>query len=413
MGFAPDPGLVGGDFIGFWGAGKSLSRGENPYDPVNLRRYLPDAGIQFDKIKAGDGPIDHVPFYYPPWSVYPVVALLPLGYLAARNAWLIWGLQSYLAAVYLLASRPGAFSLPMRACVFGGAAVWILPLRFGQVVGPTLLLLVLCLLAWEAGRDRWLGLFLVLAVVKPQISALPVLLVLLVAARDRRWNVWIWAGGFALALTLSAMWFRPTWLLEYLAAPRLNPPPTVVEGPGVGPQLGCSLWSGLMLFFGEATRASTRSASGNGLLVAMAIQAVVAVAILVPLGRMVWKREASVERLMSAGIVASWFLSPYLRLYDLPILCLPIMHLLNRPTPIALRAGFAFVWVALPHLDCHLDYAWAFGKDTALRTFFLWEFHWWWIAVWIGLWWLVDLVARSAESPPPEASSAAAPVAPS
>lgn len=395
---------LGGDFVAFWGAAKSLSRGENPYDPVNLNRYLSDRGEKTEaalreyakrigaKTEQELGRDDHIPYYYPPWTVYGAMALMPLGYDPARNVWLTWGFLAYLAATTILAMRPGPFSLPMRLCIFGGLTTWIVPLRLGQVVAPTLLLLVLCLLAWEQRRDGLLGLLLVLAVIKPQVSALPVLLVLLAAARDRRWVVWGSAGGSAVVLALSACWFRPGWLFEYLAAPRLNPPPTEIDGLGAGPQLGCSLWSGLMLLFGKSGGGASFAATGSGYLAAVAIQLVVAAAILIPLFWMAWKgarggEKTSVERLLAAGVLASWFLSPYLRYYDLPMLCLTVAHLLNRNLSIPVKAGFAFVWVTGPLVDFFLD---------ASKTVVLMHFHWWWVAVFVGVFWLVDAFSKPA-----------------
>lgn len=397
--------ILGADFTAYWCAAKSLSLGLNPYDPDNHRRFVAEMPPPYDANKDADPRFDHLPFYNLPWSVYPILPLLPLGFHTARMVWLAWVFQCYLGAVYLLAVRPGAFSFPMRVCAFGGLAFWLLPLRLGQVVAPTVLLLVLCLDAWERRRDVRLGLFLVLAVVKPQIAVLPVGLLLASAVRDRRWKVIYSTAGFAAAMALTAFYLRPTWVGECLASPRITPPPSMVDGDGVGPQVGCSLWAGLMLVFGTWGGGASASAVGAGWWAAAAIQAVAAGAIFWGLAQMLWNRKVSIERLLGAGVLATWFLAPYLRYYDLPILCLPLCALLAGRLPPVVQGWLCGALVVAGWLD-------ESTSTKALRSLGFsgrpepleWEFHWWWAAVFVGGWWLFDVFWRPA-APESETSS--------
>src|SRR6266851_1396080 len=53
------------DFICFWTAGKLLVEGASPYDRELQIRTQEEYG--WDRMRDGQGVIDYLPFYYPPW----------------------------------------------------------------------------------------------------------------------------------------------------------------------------------------------------------------------------------------------------------------------------------------------------------------------------------------------------------
>jgi hypothetical protein len=194
------PGVLGGDFIAYYGAGKQALAGDwaHIYD---LAAQLPfqQALLQHSGLPAG-GP-SMIPFDYPPPAA---LLFLSFALLPARAAALLWlGINIVLVGVSSqlmtrgLGTAPGIVSTVLRS-PFAALSIFVLlpvdwGLLSGQPVGAILLLAELSFLALVAGRDTragiWLGL---LAILKPQLVLVP-FLGLLVLRRPRA------AAGAALA----------------------------------------------------------------------------------------------------------------------------------------------------------------------------------------------------------------------
>src|SRR3954451_19030601 len=79
------------DFIQFWTAATLIARGQNPYDP-GLQAGV-QAGLGWTRASDGLGVWDFLPYYYPPWFGATFVPFLPMGYRAAKVAWLVINLE--------------------------------------------------------------------------------------------------------------------------------------------------------------------------------------------------------------------------------------------------------------------------------------------------------------------------------
>ncbi len=119
-------------------------------------------------------------------------------------------------ALYLLRLR-GQGGLPAWALL--GLVLWYFPLLMvfqGQFTGLALLALAAGWRLFEQKRDWAAGAVLAAGVIKPELAALPCLVMLVLALRGRRWK---WLGGFAAAQAvllgasvLAAGWWLPGWL---------------------------------------------------------------------------------------------------------------------------------------------------------------------------------------------------------
>jgi hypothetical protein len=205
------------DFVEYWAAAKLTLAGKNPYDPNLLLPLEQFAGRETDKA---------VMMWNPPWSL---AVVLPLGFIPAREAQLLW------LAVNLLAIGYCGDRLWL---LFGGARErrWIgwlivltaLPTAFalqsGQI-GPLLLLGAVLFL--ECQKRDWqycAGAATVLLAVKPHLAYLIWLAILFDALKNSTWRVLV--GGIigGVACTLVAIAFDPQILSQYVDAMGNRPP---------------------------------------------------------------------------------------------------------------------------------------------------------------------------------------------
>jgi hypothetical protein len=189
------------DFNSFWGAGRALLEGRNPYD------YAVIQDILYPRSTAN--------FNYP---LYIAVLVVPLGLLdleTAKNVWLTVSEILLLVSLFLISgrsTRSRGFALSAVAC-----AVYVPTLiAFFDQQTSMFALFLLSLVFYGLKRDRpgLAGAALALSLIKPQTMAL-LLLVTLFRLRRR--------GIIAFFATLTAMLviafgLMPDWPVHWLAS---------------------------------------------------------------------------------------------------------------------------------------------------------------------------------------------------
>jgi hypothetical protein len=322
------------DVICYWAAGKILASGQSPYDPHLQAEVQRASG--WEREKTGLGIYDFLPYFYPPWFGLVWVLFVPLGYAGAKLAWFFLNVELTLVAGYLL--RP---ALP-------GVRGWVpvllaaLPLFTLACVllGQTaILVLFLAALSWrllEGGRDRSAGVALAWLTIKPQLTAVVLLGLLLWLARRRRWRVvrsfFLTLAGLALVSTLVV----PSWPLEMLRAPGQTPSPTeyypwignawllVLKAVGLPGWLAWALYLAVALtFVGEVVRAALDPACSS-------------------------------LDLMARGLLAAFFVAPYARHYDFPVLLIPLLALRRDRLPAWAARVLILALVVLPYVQLFL-----------------------------------------------------------
>jgi len=216
------------DFYSRWVGGCALlSKGLNPYsEEVTLRIQQGMYG------RPAYPDEDQVAFAYP---LYSLLFFFPLcvtdNYALVQAAWLWLLLIALLVATALwmqiIRWRPQRWLWflillwtvlmyhSFRALILGQFAVWVL------------LTLVTALWAIRRGHDGWAGLLLALSTVKPQLVYLAIPWILLWAAGQRRWRLWVgFAAGMA-GLVLGALLLVPTWIPDFFRQATAYPDYTV------------------------------------------------------------------------------------------------------------------------------------------------------------------------------------------
>jgi hypothetical protein len=203
------------DFLVYWSAARLLTTGGNPYDPLALRTLeretRPGRGEEYGRAFAS---------WNPPWLL---VVLLPFGLLPFDLSVLLWKLCSIglIVAASALTWRMLTEPADRRGILLvAGVSLWsgqaLSALVLGQV--SSLVLMALVLGAWwlHTSRDRLAGAALFLATIKPQVTYLVLLLLLLWVIRHRRWQV-LWGMIAVAAMSMAIVWIVfPRWVPAYV-----------------------------------------------------------------------------------------------------------------------------------------------------------------------------------------------------
>jgi hypothetical protein len=354
------------DFICYWAAGKLLAEGQSPYDAALETEVQRVNG--WDRERDGFGIYDFLPFYYPPWFGLLFVPLLPLGFTAAKVAWYYFNLSgAFLTGYFLTGVVPnGPRRLPVLMTplfLFTVASVLL-----GQTAIFIFFLLVLAWLLLDRGRDWAAGACLAWLSVKPQLAAVLLLGVLVWLARRRRWQA---LGAFFITgavLVLGSALVLPDWPLRMLNAIRQVPSPTEYYP-----------------WIGNAWLLVLRALGLTGPLLWMGYLALALPFLAVTLG-IAWNRDGRLEDVLSAGALAAFFVAPYARHYDFPVLLVPLVVVLTR---LRNRTGIllAILFIVLPYVQMVLLNRYRQQHDPSGK--FLIEATFFWVplllaAVWAG-----------------------------
>jgi hypothetical protein len=299
---------IGCDFLSFFTAAELITSGADPYDAALQAQMQRHHG--WDTASHGRGLYEFMPYYYPPWFALALGPLVPLGYPLARIGWVALDLELLLISGFLLQrTAPG---VPAWVPIVGVPAFAFSV--FATLMGQTSpLLLFLIVASWrllERGRDGLAGGMLAWLTIKPQLTAVLLGGVLLWAIRRRRYAV---IRGFVLVLgllILASLYAAPAWPVAFLEATRRTPPPTAYF-PSVG-----ATWL-----------ATLRTLNITGWRLGTLYLAAV-VPLVAAMFRAAGAAQGSLRRVLAVAVVAAFFVTPYGRPYDFPIL---LVALSDRP----------------------------------------------------------------------------------
>ena len=291
------------DFTAFWIAGKLTLSGADPYlksdwiplyEPFNL------------------GLADNQTFLYPK----PILPLfIPFGLLSLRTAaviWLVITQSAILGSILLLSRLWQKRSLDYLLPFIFGVLIfrsYIVTLTLGQLGGVILLLLTAVTLMWEEKKWFWGGLLFSLLALKPSLGFPLIGLASLWFLKKRIWPHFMGmaAGG---ALMLATGWLiDPDWISKFLAIGSTK----VAETFGYHP----TLW-GMAGFLCGRNATCTYSAGGF-----------VSVLILLLFFWLINQSRYSLTagRVLSASIIFTLLLTPYLWVYDQILLIIPLANI--------------------------------------------------------------------------------------
>jgi hypothetical protein len=201
------------EFADFYCAGLALDRRESPYtyEPLHACEHQVNTGQSSRaKLFAGN-PAMAVPAPQPPYDFVPFMVLARPNLFVARAI----DAAAIVLAVSLAAIGMAAIGVPLAlaAAVFALSTAYV-ELSTAQIVPFALLVLVLCGLALERGRDRLAGLLAALTFIEP-IVGLPVVVATFLFAPRARWSL---AAGLAGLLAIACAIAGPKGVVEYLIA---------------------------------------------------------------------------------------------------------------------------------------------------------------------------------------------------
>ena len=294
------------DFTAFWIAGKLTLSGGDPYlksdwiplyEPFNL------------------GLADNQTFLYPK----PILPLfLPFGLLPLRTAAVIWLVltQSAVIGTILLLSRlwkeqRAALLLPFIFSVFIFRS-YLVTLTLGQLDWLLVLLLAGVALLWDKKQWLWGGILLSLMALKPSLGLPLILLASFWFLKDRIWEYFVGMGIGGILLLVVGWLFDPDWIGKFIEIGTNK----VAQTFGYHP----TLW-GLAGYLCDRRAHCTYLAGG---LVTILFAALFVWLILQK------KFVLTPTLMLSASIIFTLLLTPYLWVYDQLLLIIPLVVLVGK-----------------------------------------------------------------------------------
>jgi hypothetical protein len=356
---------VAPDFIQFWAAARLLADGRSPYDVAGQTRI--QQGLIREKAQDELGIKTLLPYYYPPWLGLSLVPLLPCGYRGAKGVWLFLNIGVLLHAGSLLRRAVAGVPGTLPLVVVPTFALSVRAILMGQTSPLILFLTALTWSLMQRGHDRRAGAALAGLTIKPQLTMLLIVAILLWSARQGRRGVVV---GFLATLTLLAVagaMVVPSWPILMLRAPAETPLPSEPF-----PWIGVS-WLLVLRTLG------LRSWS------LWTLDAAVAVPVVVAVLRAALRRTTALGDLVAMSLLAVPFFAPYCQIYDLPILLIPCLVLLGGRLPEAAGAALVVVLIVVPYPHLVLIDRFRFGslppEPPPYVTFF-------WLPLLVGGAWL-------------------------
>ena len=284
------------DFLEVWVAGRSALQGAAAaaYDP-RLHHAAQVAAI-------GHAFHGFLWWHYPPFVLFVAAALGLMPYLPAFLFWVVGTLALYVAAIGCVAkSRVAALLACATPAVFINAIAGQNGYLTASLIGATLLNL--------ETRPILAGVFLGLLSYKPQFG----LLFPLVLIATGRWRSFVSAGIVAaLLMALSLTVFGAETLRAFFHFLPLASDSFLVHG--------TAGWNKLQTIYGLARWLGWGNLPASALQGAVAIAAAAAVVWL-------WRQDVPFTLKAAALTMAALFATPYLYMYDFPILVVPLAFL--------------------------------------------------------------------------------------
>jgi hypothetical protein len=196
------------DYVAFWSAGRLNAAGEDPYDPARLEAL---------EREANPGTVDVLVMWPAPWALSLLAPFSRLGPQASHLLWQLTQLAVLLVAVEILWRLQGGD--PERRWVAWLVTFTFLPCYFllvtGQLGAVILLGFAGFLYFLRRGQETAAGACLALAAVKPQLTFLFWIALLLWTIDGRHWRVAAGAILGVLALVALPLWENPHLPFHY------------------------------------------------------------------------------------------------------------------------------------------------------------------------------------------------------
>ncbi len=205
----------GVDFGVYYAAARVTLHGGNPYDYQQLA----------PQIVSNAGKINN-PYYYAPWFTW---TLLPLAFFPYNIARALWAIINFILWFWALYNLSKLIKYP-----FAGWGRWGMYLlvtfvfawsTWGSEQVGVLILFLFTLAILSAERGKWgvAGIWLALLLFKPNITAIPVgMIVLWILLRKKEWRPALVMVGTLVVLIFISLIVSPNWHLAFFQMDKLQ-----------------------------------------------------------------------------------------------------------------------------------------------------------------------------------------------
>lgn len=298
----PDGGIAPSDFTFFWTAGRQLLAGQGPLG------CGPELTATDDLLRA------HLPFFYPPTFLFVVTILALFPYVPAYLGWVFVTFALYVAAIRaIVGHRIGV----MLACGFPGVLADFMSGQNGFLTAA----LLGAALGFMERRPVLAGVFLGLLTYKPQLGILfPLVLIV-----SGQWRM-LFAAAATTVVIVAMSWGvfgLGSWEAFFHCLPEYSRIHLTSSG---------DHWAKMQSVFTVVRLLG--GSEGLALAIHGSFVALIALTLSV-----MWRSPVSFAMKAAALVVGALFATPYLFLYDMVALAVPMAFLLQEGR----RTGF------LPH----------------------------------------------------------------
>jgi hypothetical protein len=289
----------GQDFRGYYAAARVLLEGGNPYDYTQVARVLIDVTG-----RAGNNP-----FYYPLWFGWFFVPFNLLPFQSARAVWMFFNWALWIFGLFRMQQLLDFPSKGWRGWMLYLLATFIFAWTTWKFEQAGVLLFVLTieiLIAYK--KEQWsrMGIFMALALIKPNIMLLPIAALCLWLILNSKWQPVRAALITLLVLIIITTVLTPNWYQPFFKPDFGQGLTEVLDGPGqvTGERLNSTLLDWLKWF-------SVPRNARNG------IYGLVALTGLLILG-MIIRKSDSIMDVSVVSLLITFVITPYALQYDFP-----------------------------------------------------------------------------------------------
>ena len=287
----------GQDFRGYYAAARVLLAGGNPYDYVQVARVLLEVTGQ-----AGNNP-----FYYPLWFGWFFVPFSWLPFQTARLAWMFlnWALWIFgLLRMQQLLDFPSkgwrSWMLYLLATFLFAWTTW----KFEQAGVLLFVITIEILISHKKQQWNRMGIFMALALIKPNVMLLPIAALGLWLLLNKKWQPVRTALVTLFGLVVITTLLTPDWYQPFFRPQFGQGLTEVLDGPGqvTGVRLNTTLLDWLMWYSVPK-------------IVRMGLYLTVVLAALWILWRSI-RTSNSILEVAVVALLASFAITPYALQYD-------------------------------------------------------------------------------------------------
>jgi hypothetical protein len=294
----------GQDFRGYFAAAKVLLAGGNPYDYYQVAPVLMEA----------TGRVGNNPFYYPLWFGWTITPLSLVPFQIARAIWMginlaLWILG--LTRLHQLLEWPHTgwrtWSMNLLATFIFAWSTW----KFEQTGILLFLITVEIIISHRRKQQRRMGIFLALALIKPNIMLLPVAVLCLWLLRNKIYRPVLVMSALLACLVILTTILTPDWY-QPLLLPNFGQGLTeVLDGPNktTGIRLNTTMSDWLKML---------QVPYNIGMVI---FGLTIAIGLIVIAG-LIWNTRSFLETTVVALLV-NFAITPYALQYDFPPLTIP------------------------------------------------------------------------------------------